>query len=93
MNSHRRIRLLGAVQEIAFDGKFVVRATFAPNIGMSVLDNRKRVIGRVKRVFGPVNNPFVSIEPANNYRPTDVVGKQIYVEEVDEHAKAKRRNG
>jgi RNA-binding protein len=93
VNYHKRIKLLGTVQEIAFDGKYVVRATFAPNIGMNVVDNRKRVIGRVKRVFGPVNTPFVSIEPVDNYRLPDVVGKQVYVEGVDEDAKTKRRNG
>lgn len=93
VKSYKRIKLLGEIQEIGFDGKYIVRARFAPPHGAYVFDNRKRMVGRIKRVFGPVASPFVSIEPNDEYRLPNTIGRPLYVEEVDENGKTKRRNG
>lgn len=42
-------------------GRAVARCPKAPEIGDKVADGTGRVIGRVSKVFGPVDNPYISI--------------------------------
>jgi RNA-binding protein len=86
------MKLLGSVQEVTFEGRLVVRGSFAPPIAATVTDNRMRPLGRVARVFGPVASPYVSVEPMRGQTLLSVVGKQVYVEEVEPNAKAKGRD-
>ena len=41
--------------------------------GSSVLDRTGRDLGRVSRVFGPVERPFLSIRPRAPMRPSEAV--------------------
>jgi RNA-binding protein len=86
------MRLLGVVQDIGFDGKLIVRGALTPGPRDRVLDNRSKPLGYVRRVFGPVDSPYIMVEPAGNSNLLTAVGKQVYVEEVGQHAKGKRRD-
>jgi RNA-binding protein len=86
------MRFLGSVQEVTFEGKLIVRGSFAPFPKSRVLDNRQRPLGRVVRVFGPVDSPYVSVEPGGDVSLLSAVGKQVYVEEVENYAKTKGRD-
>ena len=79
------MRRLGVVENIAYDGSLVVRAGFAPANGASVLDRRKRPLGRVARIFGPVAEPFVSVRP-QAAPALSLIGADVFVDEVD-HAR------
>ena len=79
------MRRLGVVENIAYDGSLVVRAGFAPERGTSILDRRKRPLGRVARVFGPVTEPFVSVRP-QAAPALALIGADVFVDEVD-HAR------
>jgi rRNA processing protein Gar1 len=57
-----------------------------------ILDNRQKPIGRVVKVFGPVDSPYVSIEPGADFSLLSAAGKQVYVEEVENYAKTKGRD-
>jgi len=83
------MRRLGVVDNIAYDGSLVVRAGFAPAREASVVDRRKRALGRVARVFGPVAEPFVSVRPQAP-PGLSVIGTEVFVEEVD-HARKEDR--
>jgi rRNA processing protein Gar1 len=87
-----QMKFLGTVQEVAFDGKLVIKAAFAPQLRARIVDNRKRGLGSVRRVFGPVAAPYVSIEPAGDLNLLATLGKQVYVEEVEHYGKDKRRD-
>jgi len=88
------MKFLGEVQEVAYDGKLIVKGVFAPQPRDAVLDNRKRPIGRVVRVFGPVAGPYVSVEVPGGQNLLSAVGKQVYIEGVEERGKgSKRRDG
>jgi rRNA processing protein Gar1 len=87
------MRLLGNVQDVTSDGKLIVKGTFSPAFRADAVDNRKRPLGRVVRVFGPVISPYVTIEPAPGVSLLSVIGKQVYVEEVESDGKTKRRDG
>ena len=85
------MRRLGVVENIVYDGSVLVRATFAPSRGAAVLDKRKRPLGRVARVFGPVAEPFVAVRP-QAAPAVSLIGADVYVDEV-EHARKEDRNG
>ena len=87
------MRLLGNVQDVTSDGKLIVRGTFTPGFRAAAVDNRKRPMGRVSRVFGPVSAPYVTVETAPGVSLLSAIGKQVYIEEVEVDAKAKRRDG
>lgn len=71
---------LGKVRGLGYNGKLIVKCKFAPRIESEVLDKKKTVVGKVARVFGPVNSPYISIKPPKNHRPSvDVIGKEVYV--------------
>ncbi|NLI74525.1 MAG: hypothetical protein GX369_07135 [Euryarchaeota archaeon] len=85
------MKLLGVIQDITFDGRLVVRASFAPWPRDRVVDNRNRPLGQVRRVFGPVDSPYVMIDPTGRDSLLGAIGKQVYIKEVKHYAKGKRR--
>ncbi len=87
-----RMDFLGEVETITHDGLLVVRTYGLPDGGDAVYDNRKRKLGRVKRVFGPVERPFISIAPTDKSVLTNVIGRKTYFQGENRHAKSKRGN-
>jgi RNA-binding protein len=85
------MKYLGEVQEVSFDGKLIVKGVCAPQPREKVTDNRRRPIGRVVRVFGPVAAPYVSVEVTGDHSLLAAVGKQVYVEGVEELGKGGKR--
>lgn len=86
------MKLLGVIQDIGFDGRLIVRGTFAPGSHDRVLDNRSKPLGYVRRVFGPVDSPYIMVDLAVKSNLLAAVGKQVYVEEGGHYAKGKRRD-
>lgn len=71
---------LGFIKGLGYDGKLVVKGEFAPRLELEVIDNSKKVIGIVGRVFGPVDSPYISVKSLKNLRPSmDMIGKDVYV--------------
>jgi len=83
------MQFLGNVQEVTVDGKLVVRATFTPKLKDAVFDNRKKPLGRIVRIFGPVDSPYVTVEPTGYTSLLSVTGKQVYIDGVENHGKQK----
>lgn len=76
------VHYLGQVRGLGYNGKLIVKGKFAPKLELEVVDNSMKVIGKIARVFGPVDSPYISIKPKKNHRPSlDVVGKAVYVKE------------
>jgi len=85
------MKFLGEVQEVGFDGRLIVKGVFAPQPRETVMDNRRRPIGRVVRVFGPVAAPYVSVEVTGEQSLLSAMGKQVYIEGVEERGKGGKR--
>lgn len=83
------MQFLGNVQEVTVDGRLVVRATFTPKLKEAVFDNRKRPLGRIVRIFGPVDSPYVTVEPTGDTSLLTVAGRQVYIVGVENHGKQK----
>jgi len=87
------LRLLGRVKNVSHEGKLIVKADFAPAENALVVDGRKRKIGKVIKIFGPVRAPYVAIRPMRGQRALTIIGQELYIPPEGEHGKAKRRDG
>jgi rRNA processing protein Gar1 len=84
--------LLGTVIEVGRDGMAVAVCVSAPETGDAVFDARGKRIGVVKRVFGPVDRPYVSVLLDRGADAVDLAGKEVYSKRGTQNAKDKRRN-
>jgi len=63
-----------------------------PDIGTQVFDSNKKQIGTVKRVFGPVDGPFVTVAVDDAAVLSNLKGKDLYIMRRTQNGKDKRRN-
>ena len=52
---------LGLVLHLLPNGRLIARVDRAPRVGEKVFDRMMKPVGRVDDVFGPVEEPFVSV--------------------------------
>lgn len=72
------------------DGRAVVIASESPKIGDYVFNSGKRRVGTIVRIFGPVDEPYVSVKTDN---PSDIaIGEKLYIQEAKKNVKNKRRH-
>jgi RNA-binding protein len=84
--------VLGIVEEVTHEGIIIVRGEMTPDYGNFVYDSKQKRIGTVKRIFGPVDKPYVSVTPVDRSILVNVTGKKLYIEKGAQHGKNKRRN-
>ena len=64
MEFHRlrgTMELLGIVEGITSEGHALVRCASVPELGSAVFDKDRNRIGSVKRILGPVDEPYASV--------------------------------
>ena len=83
---------LGTVKETSREGHILIIGSKVPDAGDPVFDSDKKRIGTVKRIFGPVDEPYVSIALERGISPDKLKGKDIYVAGRTQNGKDKRRN-
>ncbi|MCL2296293.1 MAG: hypothetical protein FWC29_04340 [Methanomassiliicoccaceae archaeon] len=87
------MEFLGIVGEAADSGiAVVVLAGSIPDIGNHVFDSNKNKIGSIKRIFGPVSEPFVTVAVDDDATLKGLKGKELYVIRRTQNGKDKRRN-
>jgi len=84
--------VLGIVEDVSHEGLIIVRSDGAPEHGNAVYDAKQKRIGTVKRVFGPVDRPYVSVTPVDRTILTNISGKKVYFERGAQYGKNKRRD-
>ena len=84
--------VLGIVENVSHEGLIIIRGDAVPDHGNIVYDAGKKRIGRVKRVFGPVERPYISVIPSDGSVLKDISGKKVYFERGVHYAKGKRRS-
>ena len=85
------MQYLGDVETVTNDGKIIVRAVTTPELNNAVFDDREQKIGTVKRVFGPVDNPYVAILPATKGNHDGLLNKKTYFKGEKKDGKGKGR--
>lgn len=83
---------LGEIEAVTNDGNIVVRAVVTPDPNSPVFDSRERRIGTVKRIFGPVDSPYVTIVPTEKGNLNGLLDKKTYHKGERKNAKGKRRH-
>ena len=84
---------LGEVETVTHDGKIVVRAITAPEVNVGVFDSHERKIGTVKRVFGPVDSPYVTVAPTAKGDLNGLLNTKTYYKGENRNGKVKGRRG
>jgi len=87
------MEFLGVVDETSDSGTAVVICTGdVPDIGSHVFDSNRTKIGTVKRIFGPVNEPFITVAVEDAAAMKKLKGKELYITRRAQNDKDKRRN-
>ncbi|MFH0897201.1 MAG: Gar1/Naf1 family protein [Candidatus Bathyarchaeota archaeon] len=69
---------LGTVTHVSGSKKLILRTKTKVRTGTQVLDEDLRSIGKIVDIFGPVKNPYVSVEPVVNALK-NYVGRPLYI--------------
>lgn len=56
-------KLIGRIEEITPDGRLIAECSELPDMNEPIYDGNRKKIGVVKRIFGPVDRPYISITP------------------------------
>lgn len=69
------------VAESVAQGVLVVRCfgPDPPSIGETVVDERLDRVGTIVDVFGPVDRPYLAVNPAEGVTATALLGDRLYV--------------
>lgn len=73
------LKKLGLIQNISFNGNFIVQSKFTPQLGSIVIDNKTKEVGKIINVFGNIKKPYVSIRPFNRKNAIKLLNKPIYL--------------
>jgi len=65
------MKQMGKVKNVIHDGNILLQGNDKFKPGTPVFDSRGNEVGVVKRTFGPVNGPYISVKPKGQ---TDVLG-------------------
>ena len=84
--------VLGVVEDVSHEGLIIVRGDAVPEYGNVVYDAKQKRVGTVKRIFGPVDRPYVSVVPADMAILKNISGEKVYFERGAQYGKNKRRN-
>jgi RNA-binding protein len=79
------MRRLGKVLHVSKRGSLILRTDKTPPTGPKalVLDKEANRIGTVLDVFGPVNNPYVSIRLYEGIDAQRLVGQPLYLRKLN----------
>jgi RNA-binding protein len=73
-----RLQKLGRVRALTPSKNIIVKTEKAPKIGVEVVDENLKVIGRVFDIVGPVSSSYAVVKPRVN-EPVKLVNKPVYV--------------
>jgi len=72
---------LGNVKNVTHDGSILLQASEIFRPGTPVFDSRGGEIGKVARVFGPVNCPYISVKPKGQIDTFGILNSTLYAGE------------
>ena len=80
----------GTVEEITTDGRLIIQCKKLPDIGDPVFDSRQSRIGTVGKIFGPVDEPYASVNTGKDVRTPK--GTELFFRGKRQNGKGKRGN-
>ncbi len=88
------MKFLGNSLHIANSGKLIARSTKTPSPGAIVYDSNQNQIGKVRYVFGPTKQPYISIrlfKSANRKAIEKNCGEKLFVSKAKSKKSRRRR--
>lgn len=82
------LKKIGQILHSGPGNKAIAKVNVTPNLGATVFDIRKKPIGMVLDIFGPVSSPYVEIE-VKGRNPEKLVNYQIFAPPKSRHIKVK----
>jgi len=74
------MKYVGKIDDIIFNGRFIVQTSFKPRIGVTVVDKHKKKLGTIAQIIGPVKKPYITIKPDNELKSTfKLIGTDVYI--------------
>ena len=74
------MKYLGKINDIIFDGRFIIRTSFKPKIGITVVNKHKKRLGTISKIIGPVKMPYITVKPMKDLKSTfDLIGTDVYL--------------
>jgi len=84
------LKKIGQVLHIGPGNRAIAKVESPPKIGVTVFDFKKKPIGVVLDIFGPVKSPYIEIK-VKNRKPEKIVNYPLYILPKSKHLKRKRR--
>jgi RNA-binding protein len=72
------LQRLGKVTSITPSNGIVIKTDKAPKIGMEVVDENLKVVGKVFDIIGPVSSPYAVVRPSIK-EPSALLNKPLYL--------------
>ena len=69
---------LGRVLNVTPSQNVVVKTDKPPKIGLTVVDENLKVVGKIFDIIGPVSAPYAVVKPAIK-EPEKLTNKQLYM--------------
>lgn len=82
---------LGTIEAVPDDTRFVVKAEIVPKLDADVYGSDNKKIGNVKRIFGPIDGPYVTVTH-NGKNNEDLLGKNVFINGECRDGKRKNKN-
>jgi len=72
------LQRLGRVSNLTPSQNIVVKLDKTPKIGVPVVDENLKTVGKVFDIIGPVSSPYAVVKPTVR-EPDKLAGKQLYM--------------
>ncbi len=72
------LQRLGRVLNVTPSQSLVVKTENAPKLGLEVVDENLKVVGKIFDIIGPVTAPYAIIKPTIK-EPAQLANKQLYL--------------
>ena len=69
---------LGRILNLTPSHNFIVKTEKTPKIGLSVVDQNLKVVGKVFDIIGPVSAPYAVVRPTVK-EPEKLANQQLYL--------------
>ncbi len=74
------MKYMGKIEDVIFNGKFLVRTSYKPKLGTIVVDKHKKALGKIQQIIGPVKKPYILIYPHRNRKISfGLIGTEVYI--------------
>lgn len=82
---------IGEILHVIKDDRAIAKVKVAPKLGLTVYDVRRKPIGQIMDIFGPVKSPYIEIE-VKERDPKKLTNSPVYILPKTKSAKGRDKN-